>query len=233
MFYEAPRRVPRANRVVSLSARCGEHAPLPLVVFASSRAPLPPRPALTLVEVILVLSLLVIIGAVSAPLLSGSMSRARLQHSGELVRAAWAKSRLAAVRSGDTYVFRYEPQGSRYQIDRLSSLTAPGSTTAVAPLIEQADEIEDVDIFRQSHSTLPQGIVFASGEVAAVPQLAAAAAAAASEGGWSEPILFYADGSTSDAVVLLANDQQVSLRVTLRGLTGISRASELGREALP
>ena len=181
---------------------------------------------------ILVLSLLVIIGAVSAPLLSGSMTRARLQHSGELVRAAWAKARLAAMQSGDTYVFRYEPQGSRFEITPLSSFTAAGAT-ATAPLVEGPDEIEDVNIFRQSQSTLPQGIVFASGDVTAVPQLAAAAAAAGGEGGWSAPILFYADGSTSDAVVLLANDQQLTQRVTLRGLTGISRAGELGHEAAP
>ena len=199
---------------------------------ASSRCP-PPRcrPALTLVELILVLSLLVIIGAVAAPLLSGSMSRARLEHGGELLRAAWAKARLAAMQTGETYVFRYEPLGSRYQIDCLATVSAPGATAAV-PVDATPVEIEDVDIFRQSQSTLPQRIVFAAGEVAAVPQLAAAAAATGA-GSWSTPILFYADGSTSDAVVQLANEEQVTLRVTLRGLTGISRAGELSSEASP
>jgi len=227
MFLDAP----HADQSGNLHVTCSRHAQPPLVVSAAHRPPALPRPALTLVEVILVLSLLVIIGAVSAPLLSGSMSRARLQHGGELVRAAWAKARLAAMQAGDTYVFRYEPQGSRYQIESLSSIAAPGSATATEPLVAVTEEMKDIDIFRQSQSTLPQGVVFAAGELAAVPQLAAAAAT--SEGGWSAPILFYADGSTSDAMVLLANDAQATLRVTLRGLTGISRASEIGDEATP
>jgi type II secretory pathway pseudopilin PulG len=189
------------------------------------------RSALTLVEIILVLSLLVIIAAVSAPLLSGSMSRARLGHGGEMLRTAWGRARLAAMQSGETYVFRYESEGSRYQINSLSSLTTPGAAAVEASLIAEPEEVEDIDIFRQSQDILPQGIVFSAGQLAAVPQLAAAAVS--TDGGWSAPILFYADGSTSDAVILLANDRQATLRVTLRGMTGISRASEIGAEGTP
>ena len=192
-----------------------------------------PRPALTLVEVVLVLALLVIISAVVAPLLGSSMSRARLRHSGDLLQTAWGKARLAAMRSGNTYVFRYETQGNRYRIERLSEIatsdTANGEATA--PILAEQEEVADIDIFRQSLQRLAQGVVFASGEVAAVPQLAAAAMAEGN--GWSTPVLFYADGRTSDAVVLLANEQQDTLRVTLRGLTGISRAGEPGKEAVP
>ena len=53
------------------------------------------HPGLTLVEVILVLALLVVIGAVSAPLLEGSFARAGLRHGGDLLRAAWGRARLA------------------------------------------------------------------------------------------------------------------------------------------
>jgi len=67
--------------------------------------------------------------------------------------------------------------------------------------------------------------------VAAVPQLASAAVAA--EGGWSQPIMFYPDGTTSDASVLVANSSDETIRVTLRGLTGISRASQVGHEESP
>ena len=52
---------------------------------------------LTLVEVILVLSLLVVIGAISVPLLNGSFSRAHLNAAADLLRDAWSRSRLTAV----------------------------------------------------------------------------------------------------------------------------------------
>ncbi|MEX2092071.1 MAG: hypothetical protein WD971_05310 [Pirellulales bacterium] len=188
------------------------------------------RPGLTLFEVLLVLALLVVIGAVATPLLSGSLARARLENSGELVRAAWARARLAAMRAGEPYVFRYEPKGSRYQIVLLSALTAEDAEDVNALPAEDEEDAEyaEADMLRLSRNRLPQEIVFAKGEVAAVPQLAGAAAAA--EGGWSQPIVFYADGTTSDAAVLIANASDESIRVTLRGLTGISRASEVGSE---
>jgi type II secretory pathway pseudopilin PulG len=206
------------------------HAPLPLAVFASRpRA----RQALTLIEVILVLALLVVIGSVTVPLLSGSISHAQLQHSGELVRAAWGKARLAAMRSGQPYVFRYEPKGSRYQIVLLSAISADsaGDVNTLTPEAEEHTEYVAADILRLSRSRLLEDVVFASGEVAAVPQLAAAAGAG--EGGWSEPIVFYPDGTSADAALLLANASGATLRVTLRGLTGVSRTGEIGSEATP
>jgi hypothetical protein len=50
---------------------------------------------------------------------------------------------------------------------------------------------------------------------------------------WSPPILFKPDGTTSDASVVLQNDRGETIRVTLRGLTGIASASEVGSEAVP
>ncbi|MCE9534188.1 MAG: hypothetical protein K8T89_24175, partial [Planctomycetes bacterium] len=39
---------------------------------------------------------------------------------------------------------------------------------------------------------------------------------------WSRPILFYPDGSSTDAFVIVADEQQDAYRVQLRGLTGTS-----------
>ena len=50
---------------------------------------------------------------------------------------------------------------------------------------------------------------------------------------WSPPILFNPDGTTSDASLVLQNDKGQTIRVTLRGLTGIADASDVGREAMP
>jgi hypothetical protein len=132
------------------------------------------------------------------------------------------------MRAGQSYVFRYEPKGGRYQIVRLSAITAEDAddVNSLPPEDAEDAEYEEADMLRLAQNRLPAEITFADGEVAAVPQLAGAAAA--TEGGWSEPIVFYADGTTTDAAVLLANPAGLTLRVTLRGLTGISRSSQIG-----
>jgi type II secretory pathway pseudopilin PulG len=184
------------------------------------------RPALTLVEVLLVLALLVIASAVSIPLLGASIDRARLVHSGDLLRAAWAKARLSAMQAGDTYAFRFEPKGSRFQISLASAISADGSTTGTSSTSESAtsEEYTDSDILRLSRDQLPDGVIFDSAQLASD-----ARQSMPSTSDWSEPILFYPDGATGDAVVLLANARGNSLRVTLRGLTGVSRVGVVGK----
>ena len=188
-----------------------------------------PQRGLTLVEVILVLALLVVIGAVSVPLLESSFSRAGLHSAGDTLRGAWAKARLAAMQSGQTCVFRYEPNGSRFQIAALNQLELP-ETSALQP-DTAGTRREAVDMLRLPRNRLPDGVVFAAGEVSTSTQLVATLPGAA-DGPWSNPILFYPDGTTSDASVLLSNSRQTMIRVTLRGLTGISNTTDVTSEAL-
>ena len=175
------------------------------------------------------LALLVVIGAVSAPLLGGSFSRAGLRSGGDVLRGALARTRLAAMESGQTYVFRYEPNGSRYQILTLSEVGLPEGNV-IAP--DTGGERDVSDRLRLSENRLPEGIVFATGNVSASSQLMATLGSTG-EGPWSAPILFQPDGTTSDASILLTNGQQQTIRVTLRGLTGISNISDVGNEAVP
>lgn len=190
---------------------------------------------LTLFEILLVLALLVVIAGVMMPALSNSLSRARLGSGGEMVRAAWGQARLAAMQAGEPYVFRFEEGGSRYQIARLAALNTENADelNMLPPLSDEDEEYSEADMLRLAKSRLPTDIVFLQGQVAAVPQMAGRAATGpmlAAEGGWSQPIMFYPDGTTSDATVLVANADGETLRITLRGLTGISRAGEIGRE---
>jgi prepilin-type N-terminal cleavage/methylation domain-containing protein len=184
---------------------------------------------LTLVEVLLVLALLVVIGAVSVPLLEGSFARAGLQHGGDLVRAAWGRARLAAMESGDIHVFRYERNGNRYHITTLDAL---GTPEGEPPIEVEAQPGDSSDLYRLGQDRLPDGIRFAAGDIASSSRVEATLGPIAASD-WSAPILFHADGTTSDATVLLSNESQQTIRVTLRGLTGISNISEVGNEAIP
>jgi prepilin-type N-terminal cleavage/methylation domain-containing protein len=192
----------------------------------------PRQPGLTLVEVLLVLALLVVISAVSVPLLEGSFARAGLQNSGDLLRGAWSRARIAAMESGETHVFRYEQFGSRYQITTLNALSTPEGDPPSEDPEDQERRRDPSDLMRLSEDRLPDGILFAGGDIASSSQVAATIGQLPA-GDWSAPILFHADGTTSDATVVLINEREQTIRVTLRGLTGISNTAEVGREALP
>jgi hypothetical protein len=177
----------------------------------------------------LVLALLVVLGAISAPLLGGSFARAKLQGAGDLVRAAWSRARLAAMESGQAYVFRFQPNGNEYQIVTLADL---GTAAAEAlPVVDTTIEQKPEDILRLPENRLPEGVIFAAGEVSASSQVLAIVGNS-NGGSWSSPILFHPNGTTSDATLVLANDAQQTIRVTLRGLTGISNVTEVGKEAV-
>ena len=70
------------------------------------------RSGFTLFEILLVLALLVVIAAVMMPVISDSLSQARLENSGELVRAAWGKARLAAMQARRAVCVSLRAQGA-------------------------------------------------------------------------------------------------------------------------
>jgi type II secretory pathway pseudopilin PulG len=185
---------------------------------------------LTLVEVILVLSLLVVIAAVSMPYLDGAFSRANLNSASDVLRDGWSRARLAAMQSGETHVFRFEPKGARYQIVPLDQLALP-EANQLAP-DDPDTEHSPHDRLRLPQARLPDDVIFAAGDVAPSNQVAALLGAPQDEM-WSAPIVFQSDGTTTDASVLLQNDLGQTIRVTLRGMTGIASASDVGMEAVP
>jgi prepilin-type N-terminal cleavage/methylation domain-containing protein len=188
------------------------------------------RRGLTLIEIVLVLALLVVIGAISIPFLQGSFSTAALYSGGDLLRGAWAKARLTAMQSGQPHAFRYELLGSRFQIAAMGAIGLPESNVLEPELLEEAST--DNTIVSLSKNRLPNGVTFKGGDVSSSNQMLAMMPGAG-EGPWSAPIMFFPDGTTSDASVLLTNDNQVTVRVTLRGLTGVASITDVESEGTP
>jgi type II secretory pathway pseudopilin PulG len=185
------------------------------------------RSALTLVEVCLVLALLIVIASFAIPLLGGAVERRSLISSASLVQASWSKARLAAMESGQTYALRVEPKGSRFQLVSLDQLGLPESQNV--PATNPDVDYTPSEMMRLSRNQLPEGVIFAKLDVSSSAQMAAVYGSSGG-GPWSQPILFYPDGTTSDASVLLEIESGQTIRVTLRGLTGSSGATEMGRE---
>jgi hypothetical protein len=181
-----------------------------------------PRRALTLMEVLLTLGIITIICGVTWISLQRPLARQRLQSAVDTVRTDWCQARVDAMKSGHTYAFRYLVHGERYHLGPEDDPSQFDSAAAAQPLAE-GDGSGNESLPSPIDKSLPRGIRFlpssAAGTVASSDDDPEPQTAETSDG-WSDPIYFYADGSTSDARLLLAADGHLGTRLRLRGITG-------------
>jgi prepilin-type N-terminal cleavage/methylation domain-containing protein len=202
------------------------------------RAPAASKRGFTLIELMLVLVLLVIAGSLALPAITGAFASVRLRRAGDAVLAHWAQARARAIETGVAYQFTFTPESGDYRLepwtgaplDDRSATTAPTTTavesaTAAAEAEETGDNLMDSAIVA---AKLPDSVVFQGGQRATIDPLSgetridplqAGARAAPS------PILFFPDGAASQATIVLQNDRSQYVRLTIRGLTGVARAS--------
>lgn len=185
----------------------------------------------TLLELMLVLAVLVVIAAVAWPSLIGPMSNQQLTSGAEQLRAAWTNARVQAMTTGIIQVCRYETNTRHYRIEPFAGVDA---TEAMVPQ-DAFFEPGQSPLTNGQDLLLPESVVFrvGRGELdTRSDSLNQEAGAAAS--GWSSPIYFYPDGTTSNASVAIANDRGLFVLLVLRGLTGVVTVSDrLTAEELP
>jgi prepilin-type N-terminal cleavage/methylation domain-containing protein len=185
--------------------------------------------AYTLLELLLVLAIIVIAAAAVAPSLRNVLRNTSLKSAADTVRAELTRAHVLAMKTGRTQVFQYELGGGKYKLepwigddDALESPTGDANT-APPPSASGAAHAHE--------KSLPEGIQFAQGNstIESRSQRIEQELAGAGSGGvtWTRPILFYRDGSTSDAFIVVGNDRQVGIRIDLRGMTGAVKVSDL------
>jgi len=192
--------------------------------------------AFTLVEILLVLAILVAVAAASAPALNGVMRQYRLQSAADAVRADLTRAHVLAMKSGRVQIFRCEIGGRKYKLepfiagdDAIESATGAqdSSGKVYGPGVTNPSDIVG------SHGELPEGTTFVEGQAIAgsrslrieeeVLNLSQQDLA------WSGPILFYPDGTSSDAHIVVGNERQVGLRLDLRGMTSVVTLGEIAQ----
>jgi prepilin-type N-terminal cleavage/methylation domain-containing protein len=173
------------------------------------------RSAYTLVELMLVLALFVVLGAMAYPELQGPIARQRLKSAAETIRGAWNNARSDAMMTGEIHLFRYEPGSGNYAVQRwinadTSSSSGPsaGSTTASDEPLSLPDEVE-----------------FLAGEQVDARAAYEAEAMSGAETGSAPSVMFYPDGSTSTVELEIANIYDTRVRISMRGLTGVVTVS--------
>ena len=187
-----------------------------------------PRRGFTLIELLLVMALIVAIGALTLPALVTPLQGQRLRKAADAVRTHWAKARIQAMQDGQIYVFQYELNGTQYVIEpwysendyiegSLATRQRTASSITTVPLGPEQE---------QPNRQLPEGVMFAGGQVETTGR-SVVIEQALQHTGTAQPILFYPDGTTSSAEIVLMNEQQRAIVVQLRGLTGATDVSEV------
>ena len=179
------------------------------------------RSGYTLSEMLVVLSVMVTVTALSQPALREALSDSRLRSAAKQVRVELAKTRLKAMKTGIALQFRYKLGEGRFEV-------GPKSLDEQAPRLggrvdrdRQRGEITDPAAPSVVEQDLPQGVSFEIDEPDDVH-----AASAAGEDGWSEPIVFYPNGRTENAHIRLKGEHRAFVEVSLRGLTGVATAGK-------
>lgn len=215
---------------------------------------------LTLLEVMLVMAILVMIASLSLRFTTGVVAHYRLRQSSEDIRAEWTRLRIKAMEDGHIYCFRFSYGDGLYRVDRVldahfsAKFDEPNrANTNDDPIWDKTidpNELTREDYFLpdpemeygqtpislSQKTELPTNCFFADGYVK--PDTRGRYyegtdnySYSYNSGSWSKPILFYPDGTTSTATILIKNDQTRCIELHLRGLTGAVAVSAIGSEA--
>ena len=205
------------------------------------------RVGFTLLELLLVLTILVAIGAIAAPKLSDVLERQKLNGSATNLRLAWDEARLEAMRTGQAQVFECDVGTGQYTVKPLilqSDITNAGAGATVMTQAGTMVETQENGFFTAPDAAAPsadaqtknleEAITFVSCLVSSDMRAYSVAqeSQAANNLGVStntvvQQVIFYPDGSTSTAEVQIQNERGEIRGIRMRGLTGHSSIVEI------
>lgn len=159
------------------------------------------RPGVTLIEVLLVVAVILALGAIAYPTLSGMYGDVRVKAAADEVRAAFTEARAQAIEDGRAYRFSVEPGTGKFRVapdaDEFWDGSGGGSDADAPPHIQDG--------------TLPNGILFEVGG-GDLP----------SDGAWTTVVVFNPDGTCGHdvEVTLREDDGSTPVVVRVRAMTG-------------
>lgn len=192
---------------------------------------LPAKPAFTLVELLIVVAVLAMVVTLSLPSLRKLSAKSELRNAARQLRVTLLETRLAAIETGGLTCFRYQPEGGRFEAGRGSRFTTL-PTQADPPLAATGPDQPNSDATAMGEMTeprtLPHGVRFADPSAVGQSPPPAAVNEVPDDGSWSPPILFYPNGRTRNARIVLVTEAY-RIEVAMRGLTGTVRISQIER----
>jgi hypothetical protein len=195
----------------------------------------------SMVEMVVVMSILAGMVAFSWPMFKSPMAKVRLQAAAQEVTSELAKARLKAMQSGVAQVFKVQMHSGKFRVVAVgddeseqkangavprqsASETDSASTQDHSPLTDKSDALPD-------DMELPEGICFeepADESPSAEDEKKVASEDVEEE--WKDVAVFYPNGATTDAVVGLHGEPDLHVDVKLSGLTCTAKVGETHRQ---
>lgn len=172
---------------------------------------------MTLMELLLVVAIMVVVTAVAAPTVQQTLANQSLKKSADRVRVAMGQARVKAIKNGEEYAVFFSPGGSFFNVAPFRSFEQQGALAG-----QREQELSQGLTTSYEDDLLPRGVVFVAAE-AAIDSRGADILSTTGSRGALEPIFFYPDGTSQDAIITLQNQKQATIEVHLRGLTGIAK----------
>jgi type II secretory pathway pseudopilin PulG len=189
--------------------------------------PKPPAAGFSLLELMLVIGVLVAVSAMAVPPLMDRIRAGRVQEAAESVREVLSNARRYAIDAGIDYHFRYELNGQAFvaiPAEPNPTLANSFSSTDEADtrVIVEAGELDETLFIRPFSGDLSGG---ESLDPEAFTDLPNAGDLASKN--WSAPILLRFDGTAEDKRFRVMDEQQNAAEISIRGLTGAVRVSQV------
>ncbi|QEG22441.1 prepilin-type N-terminal cleavage/methylation domain-containing protein [Mariniblastus fucicola] len=193
------------------------------VVTASCVRPKHGRSAFTLIELLLVMAVVIVVMSMAAPSVNRMFQRTALDRGADRVRAAMGKARVDAIKEGDVYAV-FIARGSNW----FDSGPFANSRDQIARASRDRRNVDQTGNSGFEDNLLPGGITFAATEVLSDARAEEVLSGTESSGGGGlQQILFYPDGTSQNASVVLQNQIGGIVEIQLRGLTGLSKSVRL------
>ncbi|MGY8766894.1 MAG: hypothetical protein ACKVH8_00515 [Pirellulales bacterium] len=185
----------------------------------------------TLLELMMVLVLIIVLMSISLPAIVGPLKARRVSNAADLLRSEFGKTRVEAMESGRIRMFRFQRETGNFSVQPWMT----GADTLESDLLGVSNELGDNSIVYESSETqtrtdtLPEGVKFFADQVTLDMRAydLDEQAGGIETSDWSQPILFYPDGTTSDAKIFIQGETGFTMSISLRGLTGIARTEQV------
>lgn len=169
------------------------------------------------------MSIIIVLLGLASPAINNMFQRTALDRGADRVRAAMGEARVKAMKEGDVYAV-FVARGSNW--------------FDVGPFANSKQQISraqrDQNLADQQGNSgfeenlLPNGVRFATTQVLSDSRAAEVLAGTNSNGsGGLQQVLFYPDGTSQDASIIVQNEIGGIVEIQLRGLTGLSKCVRL------